>query len=187
MKHLITTLIISCISLGLQAGVFELSAQTSLKETNINSEHSSEAKSVSGSIAYYFWQSGALEFTHMTGYNFTKGAVSGSSYEQVLNYNYSGIDFIYNLGTRESTFNPYIKAGLAEINKELEYKDIGTNSITTQTSKGKNLTYGAGFKFKLSQTISFRVSYDVWKGPIDDSDQDAQTDSSFKVGLSWLL
>lgn len=187
MRHLCLILLFTCLSTNVQAGLFELSAMSSLKLTNIDDDTSSESRSASGSIAYYFWQQGALEFTYMQGYNFSEGRIDGSTtYDQVLNYTYKGVDFIYNLGTKESAFNPYLKAGLAEINKELQYRQNGT-LVSKQNSDGQNLTYGAGFKVKMSKTLSFRVSYDVWKGPINKDDVTATSDSSFKIGLTWYL
>lgn len=187
MRHICAVFLFIFSVSSAQAGLFEVSAQTSIKETNIDDDNNSEARSVSGSIAYYFWQSGALEFTYMKGYNFTKGRIDASTtYEQVLNYTYKGVDLIYNLGSKESTFNPYVKAGLAEIEKELQFKQNGAAS-DPQTSSGTNMTYGAGMKIKISKTLSFRLSYDVWKGPINDNDVDATTDTSMKVGLTWYL
>lgn len=188
MRYLCVIISLFMFSSTSSAGLFELSAQTSMKNTSINSDSNSEARSASGSIAYYFWQSGALEFTYMEGYNFTRGVINSSTkYEQVLNYRYKGVDLIYNLGNKQSTINPYIKAGLAEIEKDLEYKQNGVSEIGKQKSNGKNMTYGAGIKIKISKTLSIRFSYDVWKGPIDNDDVDATTDSSTKVGLSWYL
>lgn len=168
------------------AGVFEFSAQGSLRDTNVSENNESESKSSSVSLAYYFWESGALEFTYMTGYNYSKTTSSTTTLEQSLNYNYSGVDLVYNLGTRESVFNPYIKAGIAEIKKQLEFKEDGVVSISPEVS-GKNLTYGFGFKLHVTKTLSFRVSYDVWQGPIDGEESEKTTDTSTKVGFSWYL
>ena len=176
--------IVSLFTSPVFAGVFELSAQGSVRETNISDSNESDSRSSSVSLAYYFWQSGALEFTYMTGFNYSKSTDGTTTLEQALNYRYTGADFVLNLGTKESTFNPYIKAGLAEITKQLDFKQDGVATQTEEIS-GKNLTYGAGFKFRLTQTVSFRASYDLWKGPIGEDNQ--TTDTAFKVGFSWIL
>ncbi|MAF92733.1 MAG: hypothetical protein CL674_15800 [Bdellovibrionaceae bacterium] len=168
------------------AGVFEFSAQGSLRETNVSENNESESRSSSVSLAYYFWETGALEFTYMTGYNYSKTTTSTTTLEQSLNYTYGGVDLVYNLGTRESTFNPYVKAGIAEIKKRLTFREDGNASSSPEVS-GKNLTYGLGFKLRLTKTFSLRLSYDVWQGPIDGEESEKTTDTSTKVGFSWYL
>ena len=164
--------------------MFEFSAQGSQRITNVSQNSESEASSASVSLAYYFWQSGAIEFTYMTGYNYSRSTNGTTVLEQSLNFRYGGVDLIYNIGDRESVFSPYIKAGIAEITKTLDFRENGS-LVQTPEEKGKNITYGAGFRLRITQSFSFRVSYDVWTGPIDQELQ--TTDSSFKVGFSWML
>ncbi|MFK8138632.1 MAG: outer membrane beta-barrel protein [Bdellovibrionales bacterium] len=184
MKNLI---LIFCLSMStsLSAGVFELSLGTTFRDTNLDAENLQQARSTSASLAYYFWEGVAVQATYMQGFNYTKGRIDVSTVqEQVSNFTYQGLDLIWSVGGNKGIFKPFVKIGMAEIDKKQEYKESGESPIIA-TSNGTNLTGGIGFKYHLTQTLALKFSYDLWMGPIDADSP--TTDTNFKLGISWFL
>lgn len=171
----------------LHAGFIELSIQSEQQQTSVNENTKNTKTSLSGSVAYYFMASSALQLSYATGNHSSEGITSTSnSYEQVINYDLLGLDIVFSFGDRESAFRPYIKAGVANIDKEFQYKESGSSTQKVEAS-GLSMTSGIGFKFHLTQTFALKFSYDLWRGPINDPDNDPTVDTTIKAGFSWFL
>lgn len=187
-----TILLMLLFSLSAKAGFVEFSAMGTLRENTISNENSSETRSLTGSIAYYFFENSAIEVSYTEGFVETNGlapigAGNNVAYNQVVNFEMLGADFILSMGDRKSAFRPYIKAGGAIQSKEIEFKTEGSGTFKDE-SDGTYITYGAGLKLRLSKNWSIKLGYDSWTGPIDkDDDEDKTTDSSFRGGISFIF
>jgi hypothetical protein len=144
-----------------RAGVFEVGAQANYRKTNFDATHSEEMETGTGSIAYYFWDLSALEFSY------TRGAEKEiqpeyTAYQDLSAY---GVDVMFTLANRDSIFKPYVKVGAAWIDKNLRYYITGFSPYGTETS-GIAPTGGVGFKFMLTQQFAIKFGVDVSSSPL---------------------
>ena len=99
--------------------------------------------------------------------------------------NITGGDLIFILTSQQDEFQPYLKAGAAYIHKKALIKYENTDAYTVPTKDGVAPSYGAGLKFKIHDSLSVRIGYDIYQTPQDNGTK--SDDSNFKVGLSWEI
>src|SRR5690242_4166342 len=99
-------LILFFLSTSCFAGIYEISASYNYKKTNYDVGTYEESESGTAGLAYYFWGLSGLELS------FTRGAsvLAQSTYQIYQDITAYGLNFIFTIANRESSFKPYIKA-----------------------------------------------------------------------------
>jgi outer membrane protein W len=181
-------LLIMLFSLPAAAGFIEVGASGSLRQNSVNKDNKSETRSVTGSIAYYFFENSAIELSYTQGYVKTESttliATVNTPYTQVVNFEMMGADFVLSFGGKNDVFQPYIKAGIAYQKKEIQF-EINNSVPHIQEIDGQYLTGGIGFKFLLGKSWALKAGYDMWKGPLGEEEQ--TTDTAVRVGISFIF
>lgn len=169
------------------AGFIEIGAMGNLRDSSIDKDHTSKSRSITGSLAYYFFENSAIELSYTEGYQKSTGTtligVTNYNYTQIVNYTMYGADFILSFFGKESAFQPYLKAGIAQQKKQIEFEI--SSDVSKSEQEGNYLTGGVGFKIIMTKNISFKAGYDLWKGPLGKDDQ--TTDNATRVGLSFIF
>ncbi len=170
------------------AGFVEVGASANLRESSVDKDNTSVTRSVTGSIAYYFFENSAIELSYTQGYVKTESfaTVGGTSmpYTQIVNYEMIGADFILSFGDKKDILQPYIKAGVAYQEKDIQF-EISSSEPTLQKTTGEYLTGGIGFKFLIGKNWALKAGYDMWKGPLGEEQQ--TTDTAVRVGISFIF
>lgn len=171
------------------AGFVEVGASANYHTSTINATNFTVSESYTGSLGYYFTESSALEFSYTNG--FSKSVTDESNTRAY--YTVYGIDFILTLGAKDTVFRPYVKAGGAQIYKEIRYQQRGYDPLPAIKSCGVAPSAGAGFRLLLSQNLALKVGAETWTSPINDTclpeDPSRETtyDNTYRGGISWLF
>jgi hypothetical protein len=168
-----------------QAGYFEFSATGSYRTNTVNEYTYSRTQSVTGSLAYYFWEMSALEFSYTDALSrsFGRTAISGQDYIETSRVKLIGADLVISFAGRQSSFRPYIKMGAAEQSKTWIYEEGLVN--TRVDSDGLSLTGGFGFKFLLSENFALKAGVDGWTNPLNETKR--IIDYAANAGVSWMF
>lgn len=185
MKYVVFILLFS---VNAVAGFVEVGASANLRESSVNKDNTSVTRSVTGSIAYYFFENSAIEVSYTQGYVKTESTtlIGGTStpYTQIVNFEMIGADFILSFGAKNDILQPYIKAGVAYQEKDIQF-EINNSVPTIQKTSGEYLTGGIGFKFLIGKNWALKAGYDMWKGPLGEEEQ--TTDTAVRVGVSFMF
>lgn len=188
MRHIFIAMISCLIVSPTYSGFFELSALGSYRKNTVSSDSKTITQSATGSLAYYFFENSALEFSYTKGtYElWGRGDVGGSvvSLYQLTEFEIIQSDLVFTFAGRKAAFQPYIKAGMARRTQEIKFEQNGIRS-NFDKSEGDYLSFGLGFKVLLTQTISFKFGYTSFKGPLGEDNQ--PSDQSYRGGLSWFF
>ena len=179
------TLILSVSSA--QAFYTEVGLNYGRKTTTFDQNNSSDSESVTGSLSFYFLERVALELSYTDAYGVRKEkAYSGDAQRTTTQKSQiMGADLILMFADKKALFQPYIKAGGAQIVREQEVKIEGLDTYKIAPETATVPSYGVGLKIPFTESFGIKLSYDVWKTPIGDG---AQTDdSSIRAGITWVL
>ncbi|MCB0347233.1 MAG: hypothetical protein KDD37_00270, partial [Bdellovibrionales bacterium] len=140
MKYIIFILLFS---INAVAGFVEVGASANLRENSVDEDNTSTTRSVTGSIAYYFFENSAIEISYTEGYVKTESTtdIGGTSmpYTQIVNFQMIGADFILSFGGKGDVLQPYIKAGIAYQEKDIQF-EISNSDPTLKETSGEYLT-----------------------------------------------
>ncbi|MCB0407496.1 MAG: hypothetical protein KDD34_04770 [Bdellovibrionales bacterium] len=169
------------------AGFIELGTSANYRRSTIDSNNFQESISFTGSVAYYFWESSALELSYTEGYSqIVVTPIADSKTITETQFSLLGLDFVLSISGREDAFQPYLKMGGAVITKSI-YRQIdgvtGKDKIAEQT--GTVPSAGIGFKILLTKTFSIKIGVDAWTSPLNDDP--VTIDYAGRAGLSWFL
>lgn len=163
------------------AGYIELGGSGSYRKTSQDKENYSVSKSLTGSIAYYFWELSAIELS----YTRARQDDHFVTYTSTVFQEIYEADLIFTLAGRQSSFQPYIKAGAAYQSKKSQYKQPSTSPVSLPDVKGVGPSGGIGFKILMSQSLALKAGVDIWSSPLN---QDPVTyDYAYRAGLSFLF
>src|SRR4051812_28929209 len=107
------------------AGYVEISATGSYRTNTDNDYTYQRTQTLSGSVAYYFWEMSALELSYTDAINRSWGrtAISASDYIETSRIRLYGLDLIISLSGKQASFRPYIKVGGAQQLKTWIYEE----------------------------------------------------------------
>lgn len=178
-----------------QAGYYELGFSGNYRKLNLPSQTARKSfdatVSYTGSFAYYFAEMAAMEL------NYTKGQserfVPGTDADSRTIYDFSlvGLDLILTFAERKAAFVPYIKAGMAYFAKKEVTYEFTNNLTNVTTSNRADLgeayvpSLGFGVKFRVTQTIAFKLGLEAWTS--DSLDTDPEWDWAGRAGISWFF
>lgn len=170
------------------AGYFELDVAANLRSTSLSKEDSSVNQSITGSIAYYFWQNSAVEISYTRGMLIEKNAAVSPlpKFENHYNYNLLGLEMILAYGDRSASFRPYVKAGVMQIEKTKTLFADGVSSTPTKIPSQMVPSVGTGLQFMLSNTFAIKFGIDAW--PSNSIDRNPIIwDFATRLGISWFI
>ena len=165
----------------------ELGLSYSRKTTTFDENNSFDTESLTGSVSIYFLERLALElsYTDALGLRKEKAGVNDPKRATTQKSQVMGSDLILMFADRKSLFQPYIKGGIAQINRYQEIKIEGQDTTVNEPESATVPSYGAGLKIQLTETFGLKFSYDVWKTPIGGGME--TDDSSIRAGVTWFL
>lgn len=183
-KILIPTLLLGLLfssqshALAAEFGVAYSYQKKSFSATNF---YQSDSKSASVSVSLI--EQLALEFTYTESFYESQEADINSTRTVQQKSQVTGADLIYVLTDRKTMVQPYLKAGVAYIQKKKQIRYLNADVIDIPTKDGMAPSYGAGVKVKLTENFAITLGYDVWNTPLDDGTK--TDDTAFKAGLKW--
>lgn len=164
----------------------EISLSYSRKKTTFDENNYIDTESGTGSLSFYFWEIFALEtsYTNAIALREEKASDSDDRRTIIQTTKVVGADLIWII-SRGGLLQPYLKAGIANLQRSQEFKIEGQSPVTLEPETAIIPSYGAGLKIMMSQTFSLKMSYDVWRTPVTDSTY--TNDAQLRAGLSWML
>jgi hypothetical protein len=188
-KYLSFLIVAMAFAFSSQAHAFytELGVQYGQKKTTFDTDNYFTAESLTGSMSLYFFERLALELSY-TEANGTRQEKANATDPTRTTYQKStvmGADLILMFADKKDLFQPYIKGGAAQIHRRQEVKIEGQDSYIIEPADAIVPSYGVGLKIAVTEAFGIKISYDVWKTPVDDG---AQTDdTSIRAGITWIL
>lgn len=161
----------------------EFGLSQSYKKTAFSETNFVESEMLSGSVSFYLWEKVALEVSYTQGLAVRKESESTSQTLTITQHStVYGSDLILGFAERSATFQPYIKGGVAFIEKKQVYQDSGTPAYETTPEPGYVPSYGGGLKIKLTANFGINTGIDIWK-----DDATNTNDISTRTGVTWML
>lgn len=181
----LVVLILLTLLLGIpaDAGFFEVGASGSYRSSYVNEFNYSRTQALTGTVAYYFWEMSALEFSYTSGTNQTFGRTANDqSYIATTEFELFGADLILSLAGRQAPFRPYFKFGGSHQRKRITFEQSYFPAYVEKI-EGFAPTVGAGFKLMMTEALALKMGGDAWASP----DRTNRFDVAATVGLSWLF
>ncbi|MFZ3230756.1 MAG: outer membrane beta-barrel protein [Pseudobdellovibrio sp.] len=184
-KNLLLILVTFLISQNSSAVLFEFGLSYGFQKKTFNTANYYQSENKSASFSVSFIEKLALEISHTDGFYESQESDSNSTRTVQQKTLMSDASLILILLDRQSYIQPYLKGGVAYIQKKQEVRYLNSSTITIPESNGWAPSYGAGLKFILSERFSIRLGYDVWQTPLSDGTK--SDDSAFKAGMTWTI
>lgn len=183
-------LMITLLSFNAQAFFTEVGLNYGRKKTSFDADNYFDSESLTGSISFYFKESLALEMSYTSATavreeTIRSGTTVVSRQTVVQTTQVYGADLIWPLASRQAFFQPYLKGGVAQIQRVQEVKVNDLNTYKLEPEVALVPSYGIGFKLAMTQTFAFKVSYDGWKTPLGGGA--FSNDDALRVGVTWLF
>lgn len=173
-----------------QAVYTELGLSHTYKKTSFNEDNFTESEFFTGSVSFYLWERVALETSYSKGRAIREEVDSSDPLGTVRRIHQDttvlGLDLILAFADRKAVFQPFIKAGVAQIYKKQTVQDAGQPSYSIEPEDNPAIapSKGIGFKLKLTESFVFTASLDSWTTPLDGKDAE---DIGTRLGIAWML
>jgi outer membrane protein W len=168
-----------------QAAV-EISAAANYRKSSIDSNNYQESASFTGSIAYFFWQSEALELSYTDGTSTSVVEPTGSSATKtVWSLQLTGLDLIVNLVGPANSIQPFVKLGGAYLYKAVTEQTGSSATQSVPHQIGIVPSAGVGFRINITQQFGIKLGVDAWTTPLNV--HPVIIDYAGRAGLSWLF
>lgn len=164
-----------------------------LTDATSNQRAFDENSAYIASLAYYFREMTAIEFSYSQGANTRYIPSSTITSTTTHKYTLYGADLIFTFGKRTDQWIPYIKGGIAFFDrKSIDYEYIDTNTglplDTEPVALDATVVPSAGFGLQVRATnyLALKFGIDIWtSGAINKNIEDF--DWTGRVGISWFL
>ncbi|MAE74724.1 MAG: hypothetical protein CL675_11560 [Bdellovibrionaceae bacterium] len=169
-----------------EAQFFELGLSANYRQTTIDSDNYGQSLSLTGSFSYYFSALSAIEFSYTEGLG-QEGfeSVIEGSIKTRTTFRLVGADLVLSFAEREQTFQPFIKVGIAHVKKERFLQPEGQFEQRVANQEGTVPSGGIGFRYRLTETLSFKFGLDAWTTPLDEDP--VTIDTAGRAGVSWFF
>lgn len=190
MRSLLLSVVVLLFGPAAIAGFIEVGASGNFKRVNVADDVIDTQRSLTGSLAYYFNEMSALEFSFTDGLQRSE-VKSTSGLGQTISVNYSmvGLDFILTLGERDAILRPYFKAGVAYIIEKKRTTVFEFNPAASAVSEEDPALVpsgGIGFRLLLTKNWSLKAGVDAWSSKSISGDN-VKVDYAGRLGLSWMF
>ncbi len=163
----------------------EISLSYSSKKTSFDKDNYVASQSITGSVSFYIFERTALELSYTDALAVREEKILNSTQTVVQTTQVYGADLIYVFADKTSVIQPYIKGGVANIRRRQESKKDNLDMDPISPDPATVPSYGVGLKLLMTQTFSFKISYDAWKTPLEEG---AYTDdAALRAGVSLVL
>ncbi len=186
MKSFIVVVFVMFFSINSYAGYFEFSVTNNFRSSRIDENNFTKTNSLTGSVSYYFMEMSALELSYTEGTTEqTVKQLNQDPEKYIFQFRHYGLDFVFSLASRQSSFQPYVKAGAAYVERSLfSKKENFPRVLEAETEPEWLPSVGIGFKFKLTKNLAFKAGIDAW----GDEDQNIKDwDNAARIGVSLFL
>ncbi len=163
----------------------EVSVSFSSKKTTFNKDNFFASQSLTGSVSFYIFERTAIELSYTDALSVREEKIDLNSQTVVQTTQVMGSDLIYVLADKKDFFQPYVKGGIANIKRRQEVKVNNLNTYTIEPEPVVVPSYGVGLKLMFTDSLSFKISYDAWKTPLEDGG--STDDASMRAGISWIF
>ncbi len=187
LKYFLLVLLSSLVFSPAQAFFTEVGASYGHDRKNFDANNYTESESLTGELSFYFMERVALElsYTDATGLLKQKASSTDPARTTQQKTQIFGADLILMFADRKAFLQPFIKGGGARISRSQEIKIEGFDTQTLDPETATVPSYGLGVKVLLTEQLSFKFSYSVWRTPIGGGV--TTDDSSLRAGISWLF
>jgi hypothetical protein len=169
------------------AGIMELSASYSVRNSSIDENNYTKNESWSGSFAWYFLELSAIELSYTKGLaeQNLKSTTDTNPTKYYADFEMYGADLVITLAKKDSFLQPFVRGGMANIRKKFYKEYQGTITAYGDPINEVVPSYGAGLKLFITKTFSIKGSYDRWKSGSNDDKE--IWDDAIKGGISWYF
>jgi hypothetical protein len=183
MRQLCVFCSILLFSMVSRAGFVEIGASGQYRSSYVNEFNYSRTQALTASLAYYFWEMSAIEFSYTNGVNQTFGKTANDeNFIATTTFELAGADLILSLAGRQAPFRPYFKVGASYQRKKITFEQTYFPTYTREIY-GWAPTVGAGFKLMVTQSLSLKIGCDAWASP----EETNRFDFAASAGFSWLF
>ncbi|WP_413585210.1 outer membrane beta-barrel protein [Bdellovibrio sp. HCB274] len=174
-------------ALSAQAINIELGAQYGHKTQTYDTNNYNEMESITGSMSFYLWERIALELSYTDAQSVvvSKAYTTDPKRTTVQRSQILGADLILILADKKALFQPYIKGGVAQINRKQTIKIENQDTYENAPENAIAPSYGVGLKVQITQSMGLKFSYDAWETPIGGGSK--TNDSAIRAGITWML
>lgn len=165
---------------------YELGMSYARKKNSFDKDNYFETESITGSLSLYFSEILALELSYTEAKaNRYEKPPGGSFLQTYQKTEILGADLIFVMGPRKAFMQPYVKGGAAQLKRRQVSYDVTNSPNGLDIETAIVPSYGAGIKFTVTESLSLRISYDVWRTPVGGGV--ITDDNQLRAGLSWML
>ncbi|MNJ92565.1 hypothetical protein D3C87_102380 [compost metagenome] len=184
---LLLAFLITATALPSLAMYTELGVSYGNRKTTFDANNFLEAESLTGSISLFFLERLALELSYTDAQSKREEKASPSDPKRLTlqKSQIYGADLILMFADRKSLLQPYIKGGLAQINRRQEVKIEGEDTFILAPESAAVPSYGLGLKIALTEGLNVKLSYDIWRTPVGDGT--TTNDANLRAGITWAL
>jgi hypothetical protein len=137
-------------------------------------------------LAYFFWQSEALELSYTDGTSTSVVQPTGGTLTKtVWSLQLTGLDLIINLLGPGNAIQPFMKLGGAYLNKSVTEQSPNSTTPTIPHQIGIVPSAGFGFRINVTQQFGIKLGVDAWTTPLNT--HPVIIDYAGRAGLSWLF
>ena len=170
-------------SLHSTAGFIEIGSSGQYRSSYVNEFNYSRTQALTGSLAYYFWEMSAIEFSYTNGVNQTFGKTANDeNFIATTTFELAGADIILSLAGKQAPFRPYFKVGVSYQKKKIRFEQTYFPDYVREIF-GWAPTFGAGFKLMMTDTLALKIGMDAWASP----EESNRFDFAASAGFSWLF
>jgi hypothetical protein len=166
----------------------EIGTTYSYKKNYFEATNNSEQQSTQVSISFFLWERIALETSYTTGLAVNKekqpNLLNASLRTTTVFFDAYGLDVILLLSGRQDNIQPFLKAGISQIRRKIVIQD-DNNQPWEIIYSGPAPGYGVGLKFRISEKLSLKTSYDILSTP--SGSDTSYSETTGRIGFTWGL
>lgn len=167
--------------------VTELGVSYGEKKTTFDANNDFQTESITASVSFYFAEKLALElsYTDATSLQHLQATPLDTLRTVYQKSQIIGADLIWIIADKTAMFQPFVKAGLAQVNRSQTIKDGSFPTDPAITDNAIVPNYGVGIKVAITDTFGLKATYSVWQTPIGGGA--TTNDDAITAGVTWIF
>lgn len=165
----------------------EVGLSYSRKKQTFDANNNTDSEATTASISLYFAEKLALELSYTEAATLQNTQVLATDLPRTVYQKTKivGADLIFVFADRKAFFQPFIKGGVAQINRLQTIKDGNISVQTLPLDVAIAPSYGLGLKIALTEQFGVKLAYSIWQTPIGGG---AKTnDDALSAGVTWMF